>query len=1161
MRNGMEWVMAELVVDDQNDILSFDSRQAPGGVIVYYADGDEEIIYANQYVVNLFECDSKEDFLEHVNGSFHSFVYADDIDAVEDSIWEQVASSGGFDRICYRIQTKTGRVISVEDFGRLEENTEGERPVFYVFVSEMRQRGPIDWLTGLPSVERFYKMAEMGASVIRAKSIRPVAIALDLVGMRAFNAKNGREAGDRLICLFADKMRDHFGNEACTRYGDGHFFAFAPEEGLVEKLEQLSNGFLEQSGDKTTPVKIGLYACEPNDEVSTVGFSRAMVACDYGNNKWQSSVEWFNDQMKVESKLRSHVINNLDTAIEQRWIRPYYQAVVRSSTGHVCGEEALARWIDPELGFLSPAEFIPALEVAGLLHKLDMHMVDCVLEDMLVKIREEVPIVPVSVNISLRDLGKVNLAETIARKADAAGVARSLLRVEFTESAASDSPDLFTEQVTALRNAGFEVWMDDFGSGYSSLNMLRDFDFDLIKLDMGFITGAHNEKVGDIVSGVLEIARNIGEGTLAEGVETEEQARFLEGVGCGMLQGYFFSKPLALDVVMDHFKEGVGIPRENNDESEYWKLISNFDIENPESNVEGRTVDGSLISEFPAGVMELRDGVWYYVRTNRALREFLDKNGILPKERSVLKSNAVEGYLGDDFFKTIERCNESSSWERIAGQLEYGTGFQFYMRRIATTDQAIAYAVTSVPTMLGTALGTYGDVPVAYAVFRVLLNDAGDEVVNTEYVYANPMYCEWLDVEPNSLTGKPFLDTVEDAGTFWFSYCYRAAVNKETLHDVVYSPETDHWLSFSIAPSPVDGCCIYAFTQVDEEHREQEKVIVGRDTSDQIIAIARVINGESDYAVAMNSALEIMSEVVHPERLYVFERGETTTSNTFEWCAEGVEPEIDTLQNMDNSEFDTWGKLLAEDSVVLIPDVAEFKDIDYQMYQTLERQGITHLLAVPFYSNGELIGYLGADNYAFEERLDTRRLLEAVASFMSARIANQRLLEELTWTGLHDSLTEILNRRGIDQTVSDYMADNPDAPFALALMDVDDFKGFNDEHGHGAGDALLRSIARAVQESFPDETIIGRNGGDEFLVMIVGDDVAQADDLFQEFSRKSLLCEYEGTVYSLSMSIGYVLYPDQVDTLKAAYNRADRALYEVKRAGKAGMRKYSPDMK
>jgi len=986
--------------------VSLDSQQAPGGVIVYYADGDEEIIYANQYIVDLFECDSVDDFMQHVGGSFRSFVCSEDVEAVEESIWEQVPNHGGFDRICYRIQTKSGSLVSVEDFGRLEQSPEGGRPVFYVFVSEMRQRGPVDWLTGLPSVERFYKMAAMGADLIASRGGRPVALALDMVKMRAFNTQYGREEGDRLICLFADLLRTYFGNEACTRYSDSHFCAFSSDKGIGEKLESLLADYKRLSGSKMTPVKVGAYACSPEDDITTVGFGRAMVACDFGDSKWQSGVEWFNDEMHVESSLRMRVLSSLDQAIEEGWIRPYYQAIVRAATSDVCGEEALARWIDPEFGFLSPDQFIPVLEATGQLHKLDMHIVDCVLGDMAIKQERNVPVVPVSVNVSLRDLGEIDLAETIARKVDAAGVAHDLLRVEFTESAASANPGFFREQVKALRAAGFEVWMDDFGSGYSSLNTLKDFDFDLMKLDMGFISSLNDEKARSIIAGIVDMAHSIGVGTLAEGVETEEQALFLESVGCSMLQGYFYTKPLALDEIIDHFHAGIGIPRESVSEMEYWKAVGNFNLNDPAANVEGRSIDGSLIQEFPAGIIERRDSEWRCVRANRSFREFLDDKGLFSLDQSALKASAIEVSPGEAFYAAAQRCVESGAWERISGRLEYGTGFQFYLRLLASSESANAFTVASVPTMLGTALGTYGDVPVAYAVFRVRMNEAENEVVDTEYVYANNMYCEWLGLEPNALTGRSFLDSVQDAATFWFPYCYRAAIKGETLHDVVYSPELNHWLSFNIAPSPVKGCCVYAFTQVDEEHHEQERMMVGRDTSDLIIEIARVLNGELEYEAAMNSALEIMSRIIHPDRLYVFERGEYTTSNTFEWCAEGVEPEIDTLQNMDNSEFDTWGKLLADDTVVLIPDVSAFKDIDNQMYLTLERQGITHLLAVPFYSKGELIGYLGADNYVLEERYDTRRLLEAVASFMGARIANQRLVEELIRATEHTELAE-----------------------------------------------------------------------------------------------------------------------------------------------------------
>ena len=119
-------------------------------------------------------------------------------------------------------------------------------------------------------------------------------------------------------------------------------------------------------------------------------------------------------------------------------------------------------------------------------------------------------------------------------------------------------------------------------------------------------------------------------------------------------------------------------------------------------------------------------------------------------------------------------------------------------------------------------LARYGDVPVAYAVFRVKLNDDATEVADTEYVYTNNLYREWLGFGDIDLEGKSFLETVEDANTLWFPYCYRAVVLHEGSHDVVYSPEIDSWLSFNVEPSSMEGCCIFAFTKVDDEHQEHD---------------------------------------------------------------------------------------------------------------------------------------------------------------------------------------------------------------------------------------------------------------------------------------------------------------------------------------------------
>ena len=198
------------------------------------------------------------------------------------------------------------------------------------------------------------------------------------------------------------------------------------------------------------------------------------------------------------------------------------------------------------------------------------------------------------------------------------------------------------------------------------------------------------------------------------------------------------------------------------------------------------------------------------------------------------------------------------------------------------------------------------------------------------------------------------------------------------MHDTVYSPEIGHWMTFHLAPSPVKDCCVYAFSIADAEHHEREEMRMGLTTSEIIIRIANALNGELSYDVAMNRLLETMSEVIHPDRLYIFEYEDTCVNNTFEWCAEGIEPQIDTLQDLDFSEFATWEKLLAREPVVVIPDVEEFRESDPQMYWQLSRQGITHLLAVPFYDGDKLLGYLGADNYMLEEDLDSIRVLQTV---------------------------------------------------------------------------------------------------------------------------------------------------------------------------------------
>ena len=256
----------------------------------------------------------------------------------------------------------------------------------------------------------------------------------------------------------------------------------------------------------------------------------------------------------VDRDIRDHVIRHLDEAIEKHWLQVYYQPVIRTITGELCGMEALARWIAPEIGFLSPGSFIPVLEQVRLIHRLDAFVLEEVCRTLRQRLDENLPITPVSFNLSRYDFDMLDifdLVETMRRKY---AVPREFLHVEITESVLSRDSRAVQQAINRLRQEGYEIWLDDFGSGYSSLNILKDYTVDLIKLDMGFLR-SFTEKSRSIISSVIGMAKDLGIKTLAEGVETQEHADFLASIGCGRQQGYFYGSPRPLAGTLAHIEE------------------------------------------------------------------------------------------------------------------------------------------------------------------------------------------------------------------------------------------------------------------------------------------------------------------------------------------------------------------------------------------------------------------------------------------------------------------------------------------------------------------------------------------------------------------------------------------------------------------------------
>ena len=308
------------------------------------------------------------------------------------------------------------------------------------------------------------------------------------------------------------------------------------------------------------------------------------------------------------------ILKNFESAIQNGYIKAYYQPIVRSITRNISDSEALARWEDPDMGIISPLDFIPVLEKHHLIKELDLCILRCIC-DTYQKLKEYGCIVPhFSINLSRLDFNHPRLFEDFIEILNENNVPVEAIHVEITESVMLDDQGKFREILDKFKNAGFHIWMDDFGSGYSSLTVLKDYEFDLLKIDAAFLKNfGHRSK--QMLTAVINMAKALGIHTLTEGIETEEQYSFMLDAGCELIQGFYFFKPLSAEDFIKYVKkENESV--EPDDENLYWDDIGNFNFlsSNPLecyiSNSRGNQneFDMALFTKIPLALLEYKNG-------------------------------------------------------------------------------------------------------------------------------------------------------------------------------------------------------------------------------------------------------------------------------------------------------------------------------------------------------------------------------------------------------------------------------------------------------------------------------------------------------------------------------------------------------------------------
>ena len=375
------------------------------------------------------------------------------------------------------------------------------------------------------------------------------AVVVNIEQFHSINALSGREFGDKVLRLIGDELRSFLSETdgIASRFEADRFDVYCAQQPdyrvLLNRLQESVNRLLP---GVSIHLRMGVMPWREGVEPVAL-FDRAQAACSMLRGDYQNPLMIYDEKMYEKELLNQRLLNDLRPAVDERQFRVFYQPKydIRCDPPRLSSAEALIRWNHPALGMISPGSFIPLFEGNGLIGVVDAFVWEEAARQIAAWRDKYGFLLPVSVNLSRSDVFDPTLTDRLVKLIETNGLDFKSFKLEVTESAYTDNARELLEVIHNLRERGFEIEMDDFGSGYSSLNMLSDMPIDVLKMDMKFIRNIETSETDRrLVSLILDIAAYLDVSVVAEGVETEGQLAFLREGRCDLVQGYYFSRPL-----------------------------------------------------------------------------------------------------------------------------------------------------------------------------------------------------------------------------------------------------------------------------------------------------------------------------------------------------------------------------------------------------------------------------------------------------------------------------------------------------------------------------------------------------------------------------------------------------------------------------------------
>lgn len=509
---------------------------------VFFFDGSGKCIWVNSLGKTMFDLEDGENDKVPLllTEKFGSMEHARDDWTDENVVVEND------ERRYYKLSNqslKDKKNNTIGSFLRIQDNTE-----YQIELRREKFNATHDKLTGLMNKEYLYESIE---KVLEEDSDTIYMVGfINVSDFKLVNDIYGNDFGDYALQCISEWIRiTATENMLYGRLAGDTFGVFLPKDefnhGYVEKI--LSEFVIEdEQANHHILMHLGLYEINETDIDVSAMFDRARMAVSTIKSDYQIHIAYYDEEMREHFLWNQYISAQLPKAINEGQIKPYLQPMV-DTKGNVVGAEALARWDHPEYGFLSPASFIPVFETNGMIAEVDRYIWRCACE-ILKKWKEEGIGKFISVNISPKDFYFMDVAQELKDIVKEYGVDPAQLRIEITETVMMTDNENRIKILNDLKAEGFIIEMDDFGSGYSSLNLLKDMPVDVIKIDMMFLKKTANQKKAEkILQNIIQLSNEINMESLTEGVENESQYNMLTEMGCQLFQGFYFAKPMPVE--------------------------------------------------------------------------------------------------------------------------------------------------------------------------------------------------------------------------------------------------------------------------------------------------------------------------------------------------------------------------------------------------------------------------------------------------------------------------------------------------------------------------------------------------------------------------------------------------------------------------------------